>query len=238
MNKGRYRKDKDKASPANLIWLTEALCALMHVLGPSHHKFSVAYLTGYGGVNKGPGRRGLLCILLFKKQVRQELVTNFATHLDPKERTTVSAALFDHAAVQAALRADVQSQLSEPAKLFFEFGCKAVFSDTMDNSQQYALKTGETVAAWITRHKRLFQAPPGLPVPDGETQLKDDELGPLTLLALPWLQGDMKDSLTSDQEATIQEHVELAVAKSENVRVLNGSEGESTSGTQSPLGPK
>lgn len=232
MNKTHTRT---AASPANLIWIIEALCAMMQELGPEHHKFVVASLTGYGGVNKQPGRRGLLHVLLFKKQVCHELVTNFASHLDSKERATVSAALFDHAAFQAALNADIVSQLSGTAKKFFEFGRLAVFSSSMEASQEYALRNGESAVAWIQRHKYLFGAPdaPRPPVPVGV----DAGLGPLTLLALPWLEGDVRHSLTADHEAVIQAHVDLAVAKSDIIRVLNGSEGESTPGTQFPLGP-
>ena len=66
----------------------------------------------------------------------------------------------------------------------------------------------------------------------------DAELGPLTSLALPWLEGDVRRSLTSEHEAVIRAHVDVAVDSShETVRVLNGSEGKSTPGTQFPLGP-
>ena len=225
----------------------------MQELGPDHQKFTTGALTGYSGQRKGPGQRGLLHVLLFKKTMCHELVTKFAGHLLSKEKEAVTAALFDHAAFQAASNADIVSKLSGAAKLFFEFGHKAVFSSHVEfeASQAYALKSGESAEAWITRHKHHF-------APDaekrkrsggaeelGEATLKqlgeaeaDTDLGPLTLLALPWLEGDVRSSLTADHEAVIRSHVGKAEQRSsEIVKVLNGTDGESLPGTQFPLGP-
>ena len=241
LNKANVRGCGNPSSPANLIWIIEALCVMMQELGPDHQKFTTGALTGYSGQRKGPGQRGLLHVLLFKKTMCHELVTKFAGHLLSKEKEAVTAALFDHAAFQAASNADIVSKLSGAAKLFFEFGHKAVFSSNVEfeASQAYALKSGESAEAWITRHKHHFAPDASVATLRqlGEAEA-DTDLGPLTLLALPWLEGDVRSSLTADHEAVIRSHVRKAEQKSsETVKVLNGTDGESLPGTQFPLGP-
>ena len=216
---------------ANAIWLTEALCELMRQLGPESSKLSVHGLLGAGAEAGRLGRRGLLRVLLFKKMLCHELRTNFADHLQSDERQKLSLALFDHASFQKAMGQNIMSQLSRPAQVFFEFGRRAVFSDAMDASLHRALQIGATAADWLKQNQLQFR---GVALVDSGSApaavaADNDELGSLTILALPWLKGDELDSLSPEHKAEIRRHLELAVAKCDKlIRVVSGSESEST----------
>lgn len=217
------------AAAANAIWLTEALCELMRQLGPDSSKLSVLGLLGTGTEIGRLGRRGLLRVLLFKKQLGHELRTNFADHLQADERQKLSLALFDHASFQKAMGKDIMSQLSRPAQVFFEFGKRAVFSDAMDASLHHAVQLGKTAAEWLKQNQLHIRgvalvdsgsAPAAVPA--------DNELGSLTTLALPWLQGDELDSLSPEHRTEIRRHLEEAVAKCDKlICIVSGSESES-----------
>lgn len=223
------------SATANAIWLTEALCELMRQLGPESSKLSLDGLVGAGAEAQAGrfGRRGLLRLLLFKKMLCHELRTNFADHLPADERQKLSLALFDHASFQKATDQDIMSQISRPAQLFFEFAQMAVFSvsDAADASLHRALELRTTAADWLQANQLQFR---GVALVDSGSaaaaaDADDDELGSLTTIALPWLTGDVLDSLSPEQKATIQGHLEQAVAKTDKlIRIVSGSESEST----------
>jgi len=122
---------------------------------------------------------------------------------------------------------DIRSELFAPAQQFFDFAASASFS-----SQRHASISSE----WVRKHDQVFRAPSRVVLSlsdQGVESQPDARMPPLTALALPWLEGDLEESVAPQHIAAIKRQCDLATALCDKlVRIVSAAEGESTPGAQ------